>query len=207
MVYGAKVFKEPVRNERVFLHAASYWVSLISPLQIERAFVRYIKWNEVSLDILWQAIHPVKRRISWDFTFSILLHRTNNYPFIQNGTYQSLFTGSYPTFCLCVGRTRPHWSDGDHPACHDQSGVNVNEAIPGDGKKYVLRDYWGHSVLSEGGRIYATSAKLTAFQQSTVCIIEGSHVDVQLDSRKTWTFLAGGPVVDLSDATVSCRAS
>lgn len=90
---------------------------------------------------------------------------------------------------------------------NDQSGANVNEAIPADGKKYVVRDYWGHSVLSEGGKIYATSAQLTAFQQSTVCIIEGSHVDVRLDSRKTWTFLAGGPVVDLSDATVSCRDS
>ncbi|KAJ5910705.1 uncharacterized protein N7473_000008 [Penicillium subrubescens] len=90
---------------------------------------------------------------------------------------------------------------------NDQSGANINEAIPGNGKKYGVRDYWGHSVLSEGGRIYATSAQLTAFQQSTVCIIEGSHVDTQLDSRKTWTFLAGGPVVDLSDATVSCRGS
>lgn len=90
---------------------------------------------------------------------------------------------------------------------NNQSGANVNEAIPADGKKNGVRDYWGHSVLSEGGRIYATSAQLTAFQQSTVCIIEGSHVDVQLDSRKTWTFLSGGPVVDLSDATVSYRDS
>ncbi|GLI76943.1 hypothetical protein PoHVEF18_005225 [Penicillium ochrochloron] len=50
---------------------------------------------------------------------------------------------------------------------NDQSGANANEAIPADGMKYVVRDYWGHSVLSEGGKIYATSAQLTAFQEST----------------------------------------
>lgn len=90
---------------------------------------------------------------------------------------------------------------------NDQSGANINQAFPADGKKYAVKNYWGNSALARGGGIYASSAQISAFQQGTFCIIEVSHVDVQLDARNTWTFLAGGELIDLSDASLSCRNS
>lgn len=96
---------------------------------------------------------------------------------------------------------------------NDQSGANANEAIPANGQPYLVETYWGKSVLSQKSGIYATSAQLTAFQQNTVCTIEGyhtptaSHAKVMLDSRRTWVSLAGGPIVNLKDATISCRDS
>lgn len=90
---------------------------------------------------------------------------------------------------------------------NDQSGANADKKIPENGKSYLVRNIWGNSVLAQSGGIFATSAQLTAFQQNSVCTIKGPQVNVELDSRKTWTFLAGGKIVNLWDAFVSCRHS
>lgn len=88
---------------------------------------------------------------------------------------------------------------------NDQSGANANVAIPVDGVKRPVQELWGHTSLAHNGRVFASSAQLTAFQQSTVCTITAEpRIDAKLNSEKTWTSLGGG-VVDICSAWVVCE--
>ncbi|KAJ5376546.1 hypothetical protein N7509_013432 [Penicillium cosmopolitanum] len=87
---------------------------------------------------------------------------------------------------------------------NDQSGANSNVAVPVDGKKRPVQELWGHTAVAKHGLVFASSAQLVAFQQTTVCTItEEPRVDVTLDAKKTWASFGG--VVDLCAAYIVCK--
>ncbi|KAJ5692000.1 hypothetical protein N7462_001423 [Penicillium macrosclerotiorum] len=88
---------------------------------------------------------------------------------------------------------------------NDQSGANANVAVPVDGVKRPVQELWGHTAVARNGLVFASSAQLTAFQQTTVCTItEEPRLSATLDAEKTWVSL-GGHVVDLCSAYVVCE--
>jgi hypothetical protein len=90
---------------------------------------------------------------------------------------------------------------------NDQSGANANVAVPVDGVKRSVEELWGHTAVAQHGLVFASSAQLTAFDQTTVCTItEEPHLSVTLDAEKTWVSLGGhGHPVDLCSAFVVCE--
>ncbi|KAJ5667588.1 hypothetical protein N7507_003452 [Penicillium longicatenatum] len=89
---------------------------------------------------------------------------------------------------------------------NDQSGANANAVIPVDGVKRPVQELWGHTSLAKHGLVFASSAQLTAFEQTTVCTFteELHHLTASLDAEDTYVTL-GKPVVDLCSAYVVCE--
>ncbi|CAI7651676.1 unnamed protein product [Penicillium manginii] len=88
---------------------------------------------------------------------------------------------------------------------NDQSGANANVAVPVDGVKRPVQELWGHTAVAKHGLVFASSAQLVAFQQTTVCTItQEPRIHVTLDAEKTWASIGGG-VVDLCAAYVVCE--
>ncbi|RHZ61982.1 uncharacterized protein CDV56_101782 [Aspergillus thermomutatus] len=88
---------------------------------------------------------------------------------------------------------------------NDQSGANADVTIPANGVKHTIESLWGKTAVAQKGVVYASSAQLTAFQQSTSCRIFGPGVDVTLNAMHTWSWLSGGKVVDLQAASLVCK--
>ena len=87
---------------------------------------------------------------------------------------------------------------------NEQSGAYADVTIPVDGVKRPVQELWGQTAVASDGFVFASSAQLTAFEQTTVCtFIEEPRLSATLDAEKTWTFL-GEPVVDLCAAYVVC---
>ncbi|KAJ5109971.1 hypothetical protein N7532_002616 [Penicillium argentinense] len=99
-----------------------------------------------------------------------------------------------------------HWATtATIQLANDQSGANANVAVPVDGVKRSVQELWGHTSVAHNGLVFASSAQLTAFQQTTVCkIIQEPRIHVTLDAEKTWVSFGGG-VVDLCAAYVVCE--
>ncbi|KAJ5768767.1 hypothetical protein N7520_003326 [Penicillium odoratum] len=98
---------------------------------------------------------------------------------------------------------------GPHTAtiqlANDHSGANADIIIPVDGVKRPVQELWGHTAVAEHGLVFASSAQLTATEQTTVCkFIEEKHPITTLDAERTWVSL-GKPVVDLCSAWVVCE--
>ncbi|KAJ5895855.1 uncharacterized protein N7473_005254 [Penicillium subrubescens] len=89
---------------------------------------------------------------------------------------------------------------------NDQYGANANVIIPVDGVKRPVQELWGNTAVAHNGLVFASSAQLTAFQQTTVCTIteEKHHLDASLDAEITWVSL-GKPIVDLCSAYIVCE--
>lgn len=89
---------------------------------------------------------------------------------------------------------------------NDQSGANANVIIPVDGVKRPVQELWGNTAVAHNGLVFASSAQLTAFQQTTVCTIteEKHHLSARLDAERTWVSL-GRPIVDLCSAYIVCE--
>ncbi|KAJ5691672.1 hypothetical protein N7488_012407 [Penicillium malachiteum] len=99
-------------------------------------------------------------------------------------------------------------SRGEHTAriqlANDNSGANANIVIPVDGVKRSVQELWGSTSVSKNGLVFASSAQLTAFEQTTVCTItEDPKIDVTLTAEKTWVSFGG--VTDLCAAWVVCE--
>lgn len=90
---------------------------------------------------------------------------------------------------------------------NDKSGANANVKVPADGSKIPVQALWGKTPVSENEIVSASSAQLIKFEQSTECeIVQRSPpVDASLDAKQTWTWLAGGEVVELGRAFISCH--
>ncbi|CAI7603145.1 unnamed protein product [Penicillium bialowiezense] len=85
---------------------------------------------------------------------------------------------------------------------NDQSGANANVAVPIDGVKRPIQELWGHTAVAKTGLVFASSAMLTAFDETTVCTItEESGVIATLTAEKTWRSV-GGQVEDLCSAFI-----
>ncbi|CAI7606825.1 unnamed protein product [Penicillium discolor] len=50
---------------------------------------------------------------------------------------------------------------------NDQSGANANVPVPIDGVKYSVQELWGHTAVAQHGLVFASSAQVTAFDQTT----------------------------------------
>ncbi|CAI7569135.1 unnamed protein product [Penicillium crustosum] len=88
---------------------------------------------------------------------------------------------------------------------NDHSGANANVPIPIDGVKYSVQELWGNTAVAPHGLVFASSAQVTAFDQTTVCTItEESGFAVTLDAQRTWLSVDGRPV-DLCSAFVVCE--
>jgi hypothetical protein len=88
---------------------------------------------------------------------------------------------------------------------NEQSGANANVAVPVDGVKRPVQELWSHTAVAHEGLVFASSAMLTAFQQTTVCeFTEEPRLDVKLNAEKTYTSFGGG-VKDLCAAYVVCK--
>ncbi|KAJ6088236.1 hypothetical protein N7486_009497 [Penicillium sp. IBT 16267x] len=89
---------------------------------------------------------------------------------------------------------------------NDQSGANANVVIPVDGVKRPVQGLWGHTSLAQHGLVFASSAQLTAFEQTTVCTFteELHHLTASLNAKDTFVTL-GKPVIDLCSAYVVCE--
>ncbi|KAF3400181.1 hypothetical protein F1880_008112 [Penicillium rolfsii] len=89
---------------------------------------------------------------------------------------------------------------------NDQSGSMANVIIPIDGVKRPVQELWGNTAVAHNGLVFASSAQLTSFEQTTVCTIteENHHLSASLDAEVTWTTL-GGPIVDLCSAYIVCE--
>lgn len=90
---------------------------------------------------------------------------------------------------------------------NEKSGANANVKVPTDGSKIPVQALWDKTPVSENGIVSASSAQLTKFEQSTECKIVQRHpsVEASLDAKQTWTWLAGGKVVELGRAFISCH--
>ncbi|KAJ5338202.1 hypothetical protein N7541_010187 [Penicillium brevicompactum] len=90
---------------------------------------------------------------------------------------------------------------------NDHSGANANVAVPLDGVKRPIQELWGHTAVAQHGLVFASSAQLTAFDQTTVCkITEESGVIATLTAEKTWVSV-GGHVEDLCSAYIECECA
>ncbi|KAJ5767113.1 uncharacterized protein N7511_004729 [Penicillium nucicola] len=88
---------------------------------------------------------------------------------------------------------------------NEMSGANANVAVPVDGVKRPVQELWGHTAVAREGLVFASSAMLTSFQQTTVCeFTEGPRLDVSIDAEKTYASFGGG-VKDLCAAYVVCK--
>ena len=88
---------------------------------------------------------------------------------------------------------------------NEQSGTSANVAVPVDGVKRPVQELWGHTAVAREGLVFASSAMMTAFQQTTVCeFTEEPRLDVKLDAEKTYASFGGG-VKDLCAAYVVCK--
>lgn len=90
---------------------------------------------------------------------------------------------------------------------NDKSGANANAKVPADGSNIPVQALWGNTPVSENGIVSASSAQLTKFEQSSECKIvqQSPPVHASLDAKQTWTWLAGGEVVELGHAFISCH--
>lgn len=85
------------------------------------------------------------------------------------------------------------------------SGHWQNFIVPEDGQPRSLhmlqREYPNKPPLER-----ASSSQFNEFQQNSACCISQyePHIQAMLDSRKTWTWLAGGDVVELSNVYITC---
>lgn len=88
---------------------------------------------------------------------------------------------------------------------NEHSGVSANVAVPVDGVKRPVQELWGHTAVAHEGLVFASSAMMTAFQQTTVCeFTEEPRLDVKLNAEKTYASFGGG-VKDLCAAYVVCK--
>ncbi|KAJ5305647.1 hypothetical protein PENANT_c127G11401 [Penicillium antarcticum] len=88
---------------------------------------------------------------------------------------------------------------------NEHSGANANVAVPVDGVKRPVQELWGHTAVAHEGLVFASSAMLTAFQQTTVCeFTEEPRLDVIINAEKTYSSFGGG-VKDLCAAYVVCK--
>lgn len=89
---------------------------------------------------------------------------------------------------------------------NDQSGDYANVVIPVDGVKRPVQELWGNTAVAHNGLVFASTAQLTAFQQTTVCTIteERPYLDASLGAERTSVSL-GQPVVDLCSAYIVCE--
>ncbi|KAJ5587988.1 uncharacterized protein N7459_003753 [Penicillium hispanicum] len=87
---------------------------------------------------------------------------------------------------------------------NEESGAYADVTLPVDGVKRPVQELWGHTAVAQHGLVFASSAQLTAFEQTTVCTFtEEPRLSATVDADKTWTSL-GGSVVELCDAFVTC---
>lgn len=102
--------------------------------------------------------------------------------------------------------TPPSWvKPATIQLANEQSGANANVAVPVDGVKRPVQELWGHTAVAHEGLVFASSAMLTAFQQTTVCeFTEEPLLDAKLNAEKTYTSFGGG-VKDLCAAYVVCK--
>lgn len=91
---------------------------------------------------------------------------------------------------------------------NEQSGASANVVIPIDGISRPVQELWSHTAISaeHHGLVFASSAQLTTFQQSTVCTIteDSHHVDAKLDAEKTWVSFGDAPI-ELCAALITCH--
>ncbi|KAJ6020084.1 hypothetical protein N7499_003375 [Penicillium canescens] len=88
---------------------------------------------------------------------------------------------------------------------NEQSGANANVAVPVDGVKRPAQELWGHTAVAQKGLVFASSAMLTDFQQTTVCeFTEDPRLDVSMNAEKTYTSFGGG-VKNLCSTYVVCK--
>lgn len=89
---------------------------------------------------------------------------------------------------------------------NDQSGASASAIIPVDGVKRPVQELWGNTDVAHNGLVFASSAQLTDFQETTVCTIteEKHYLEASLDAEETWVSL-GKPIVDLCSAYIVCE--
>lgn len=88
---------------------------------------------------------------------------------------------------------------------NDHSGAHAEVAIPLDGVKRPIQELWANSAVAPHGLVFASSAQLVEFEQTTTCTIEEEwRLHETLDAENTWVSL-GKPVVDLCSAYVVCE--
>jgi hypothetical protein len=94
---------------------------------------------------------------------------------------------------------------------NDRSGAYAGAAFSADGTDKTISSLFGTSSVSSGGRIWATSAQLTAFPQTISCVLKNNGATVTtLTAQHTYFDLDGNPTaatpVDVTGAVINCRA-
>lgn len=88
---------------------------------------------------------------------------------------------------------------------NDHSGASADVVIPVDGVKRPIQELWADTAVASNGLVFASSAQLVAFEQTTSCTIEEEwRLSETLDAERTWVEL-GKSVVDLCSAYVVCE--
>lgn len=87
---------------------------------------------------------------------------------------------------------------------NSEPGTNADITVPSDGLKRPIQGLWGHSEISQSGRVYATSAQLIQFRPNTVCTISNEEgLSWTLNARHDWKQL-GWTSIDLCAGYLAC---
>ncbi|CRG91444.1 hypothetical protein PISL3812_08493 [Talaromyces islandicus] len=93
---------------------------------------------------------------------------------------------------------------------NDQSGANANATVPTNADTISFNYLFGNSVLASNGRVFASSAELTAFPQGVSCGLtdyEG-RLFTTLTPENNYVDIDGNPTVavpiDVTEYTIVC---
>lgn len=116
-------------------------------------------------------------------------------------TLFSVSGGAAPTPASAYGST------ATIQLANDQSGANINVAVPVDGVTRFVEELWGRTSIAQNGLVFASTAQLIAFSQTVVCTFtyDNPSLSATLNAETTWVSFGGGRVVDLCSAQVVCK--
>ncbi|KAJ5201752.1 uncharacterized protein N7498_006415 [Penicillium cinerascens] len=108
-------------------------------------------------------------------------------------------------FFASSGLAAPSWAKYvTVQLANEQSGTNSDITIPIDGVMRPVQELWGQTDVAHEGLVFASSAMLTAFPETTICTFtEGPRLDATLNAEKAYTSFGG--VRDLCAAYVMCK--
>ncbi|KAJ5484813.1 hypothetical protein N7539_004801 [Penicillium diatomitis] len=125
-------------------------------------------------------------------------------------TVAAVATALFSTIALAAPAAEHGWKPQTVTVqlANEQSGAWANVVVPIDGVSRPVQELWSNTAIAaeHHGLVFASSAQLTAFQQTTHCTIteESHNVDAKLDAEHTYHAFGGAPV-ELCAALITCH--
>jgi hypothetical protein len=92
---------------------------------------------------------------------------------------------------------------------NDQSGANAAKPIPANGNELSIKDLFGNTPVGTAGSVFASSAQLIQFTQTTHCTIKNNgQVIGNINFQQTFADIDGNNAaavpINLDYATIAC---